>query len=1039
MYRLLVLCVAISSIVTSTAHAQLDQVLRNLQQLVPNLNAPPQPPAPRPYQKPYASHPAQAYHAPPRAISSAENPSFDCTKANSPSEREICQDSDLALLDRQLAEKYHATLQQSSNPDLVTQQRGWREHRDQCGANPSCLRERMQQRIAELSTTARYATNSVDTRMTVVCGSGTGGFNVPTRICNTPDLAQQDHNLAAMVDVIMNSANRPAHFVDDQNAWIEKRDHCPPDRVECISQMYQTRLAELAMMQSNGAITNAAVTDVIKRWGIPTLVGMPYYPSGFQAGGHQMGELNTPMKLVVRGTITGPGDMARAAINQASPVARAWTRLAYAMGLAATPDINKLDDETLVNYACIFLSQSDQKALAGKSCDDLKLHRNPNNEFDLHDLAQAFKMRSLPGIIAAAPKLPFKLLIVQEIALPRYDLQNHRFIFHPYGDVSIRPSVFGSRSDADEHNLVWPTSEAEARRVTSRRASGEGDQHVFLATPLTITGTYQTSVASRYEISGDTGLPEGFVWRINSDDVQLYDDASLINLMYTFPTPKTPYPMIATPDAQTPKAAGPLVLNNEAAMLLLLHAGLVGADKVKWLEMAQARFSIEASLANASDWRRLDPWGVFFALPPFQQPDVVQAYRDWSLRRAAALPQDVAIITPGISSGQNVSIFSGMSAYPAPLNGKFDIDALANRGLSEANLLSSRLSFPGFDNKPVVVVLPQPRDKYSATLLHNTENIADSDQTDNVGPRTTIRFALDKIEALPTTGTVLIHVTPKSISVQNGATVMAAGEIPHVDWPAFHAPQPVEADLTALQRFTKGSYGTDVVGLRLGTPIADAEAVIEQEMQVAKTYTADSTIIENAPVWLKGHLFVSKDGKESIAVFEGANAIAPGRVAAIWRRIIVPINTQLPEDMRVPDVTEQVLRSMKKKYGEPVLNGVTTYTWSGKARAIQCQSGRDVAWETWFDGVTPVHIGAALKGAPEIQIQPHQSNIGPKSDYEHCGPTVRVRIGDGQSGGYALAGGAEMAVNVDAVDLGVLGSMQYPPVTMPPQAIPMKF
>ena len=65
----------------------------------------------------------------------AATPSFDCAKASSDTEKLICDDPELADLDRSLAELYSVVLKNSSSDDqkmLKAEQRGWIKGRDDC-------------------------------------------------------------------------------------------------------------------------------------------------------------------------------------------------------------------------------------------------------------------------------------------------------------------------------------------------------------------------------------------------------------------------------------------------------------------------------------------------------------------------------------------------------------------------------------------------------------------------------------------------------------------------------------------------------------------------------------------------------------------------------------------------------------------------------------------------------------------------------------------------------------------------------------------
>ena len=91
----------------------------------------------------------------------AESPSFDCRKVKDGSiEKMICDDSELAALDRKLAEVYAAASKKAVNehpPVLRAEQRGWIKGRNECWKRDDkrgCVEEHYRLRIAELQ--AKY-------------------------------------------------------------------------------------------------------------------------------------------------------------------------------------------------------------------------------------------------------------------------------------------------------------------------------------------------------------------------------------------------------------------------------------------------------------------------------------------------------------------------------------------------------------------------------------------------------------------------------------------------------------------------------------------------------------------------------------------------------------------------------------------------------------------------------------------------------------------------------------------------------------------
>jgi len=94
-------------------------------------------------------------------MATAADPSFDCGKVQADSiEGLICQDDELAALDRKLAEVYAAAAKKATNeqpPVLKTEQRGWIKGRNECWKSDDprqCVADNYRRRSAELQ--ARY-------------------------------------------------------------------------------------------------------------------------------------------------------------------------------------------------------------------------------------------------------------------------------------------------------------------------------------------------------------------------------------------------------------------------------------------------------------------------------------------------------------------------------------------------------------------------------------------------------------------------------------------------------------------------------------------------------------------------------------------------------------------------------------------------------------------------------------------------------------------------------------------------------------------
>jgi uncharacterized protein len=77
--------------------------------------------------------------------------SFDCSTANNKTEKAVCGDPQISLLDEKLGKLWHSTL--ASVPDakaLKADQRQWLKSRNACGDQMACLRREYLMRLSEL-------------------------------------------------------------------------------------------------------------------------------------------------------------------------------------------------------------------------------------------------------------------------------------------------------------------------------------------------------------------------------------------------------------------------------------------------------------------------------------------------------------------------------------------------------------------------------------------------------------------------------------------------------------------------------------------------------------------------------------------------------------------------------------------------------------------------------------------------------------------------------------------------------------------------
>jgi uncharacterized protein len=84
-----------------------------------------------------------------------QQPSFDCRKAASVSEKTVCANAELSRLDFQLGRRWKSFLDAFIDSVQITQmkadQRAWIASRGKCGADPDCISKLYRDRLAALS------------------------------------------------------------------------------------------------------------------------------------------------------------------------------------------------------------------------------------------------------------------------------------------------------------------------------------------------------------------------------------------------------------------------------------------------------------------------------------------------------------------------------------------------------------------------------------------------------------------------------------------------------------------------------------------------------------------------------------------------------------------------------------------------------------------------------------------------------------------------------------------------------------------------
>ena len=189
-------------------------------------------------------------------------------------------------------------------------------------------------------------------------------------------------------------------------------------------------------------------------------------------------------------------------------------------------------------------------------------------------------------------------------------------------------------------------------------------------------------------------------------------------------------------------------------------------------------------------------------------------------------------------------------------------------------------------------------------------------------------------------------------------------------------------------------YGPDVVGVRLGMTLDEAQSDIGRHMKVGGAFRIAGASLAGDPAGLPGSglLFVSENNDEVIAVFDAPHP-GEGHVAAVWRRVYSPQAVDLP----------LVTRRATEKYGTPTSQGDSgrLLVWGSgpptcgasdaqifEARTPLEAHGLDAAATAFQihapDGETKTTLTAPMINAPAspVDLASASGNV--------CGPRLRV-------------------------------------------------
>ncbi|MDQ6867931.1 MAG: hypothetical protein M3178_05855 [Pseudomonadota bacterium] len=693
--------------------------------------------------------------------------------------------------------------------------------------------------------------------------------------------------------------------------------------------------------QDKGAAVNGA--DAARRFDLPTVKGLP---------------LITPIELHTHVSAEGfGGDYGFATTSGLRPLSPAerWARAIHALGLANTPGIaGALDDKDAVGLACIFLPRAIQTRLFQQNSCGFKPNV-PGAEFALKDGAAAFRAQELGKIIATAPRLPLKTIVVLPVSISEYDFKKARFSIDYRSESQL--SLFGSPLDMVLPSF-WPLGERQARAYLATQSDSHRKAWAGIEVALTGVAPGQGTASIFY---GYTGLPNHAYWRLLTTDVTLFLDEGLRSPLHKFggEFARLPQPILNTPDEQAPHPQGPMRLNDETVLLSVLPR-LAGKDvKIDWAAAAKERFIVEEKFRSRSDWRDFDPWGVFFSTSPdistvAGDAELIERYRRWTELRSGDMPKSFTLwrllpLSGARGTPSQINIFSNSGSLVGGYNdeqysqvnpGTAVAKLLEARGINKSQLVPMPIRLPWTRAVSVVAVLPQPVQSY----VMDTSEVREAFAPDGPQPNLVVECGLDGVDVLDYDNggkrlAIVLKLTPMSADIRQGSAVNIRYAFPSAsEQRAAVAAQEVArkaeaeaaaakklADLQAKEEASRASadsaaasvrtvaasalagvpYGPDILGIQLGMRMSDAEAIIRKHMSVGRVLATDRSSPNGTAKTSLGALriFVNAGESEQISLLHTSSDIVLG----IKRMVKM---TEATSD-------EQLRDMLKAKYGKP--------------------------------------------------------------------------------------------------------------------------
>ena len=304
-----------------------------------------------------------------------------------------------------------------------------------------------------------------------------------------------------------------------------------------------------------------------------------------------------------------------------------------------------------------------------------------DDEFAKVRMAKSFLADKAPALVKAAPPLPLKIRQVRLVKLPDYDVKSQSFDFRNF---EKEPLTALTLSSAEIDPRLRLNSTAAEALLKACDGPAPIDRHAYLIVDSTLH--------ARPDHPASSGVPVNQV-----ESVFLAADPLGTRKLEDMRFTQQPVP-VTEGGKPSPEPEGPLVINQDSMLVLLLKSMPGAAEHVQWDRAFQQRFGID-SRKDSDAYGRFVPMMNTRDLSEFAnaigvQEKQIESYRQWTLARAEALPEKHPLALHG-NRQDMVNIDSNNAHQPLHAGATIQTGSSSDRNGLERDLKTMNLELKG--------------------------------------------------------------------------------------------------------------------------------------------------------------------------------------------------------------------------------------------------------------------------------------------------------------------------------------------------------